>query len=165
MDEDFSAGCAFLEGRYVPIADARIPVLDMGFSRSDCTYDVVSVWHGAFFRLAEHLARFERSCACLRLDPGLTRGQLAAVLGECVARSGLREAYVEMIATRGELPAGEAGVAAALASVTPAASPIASTPMPFPTSGSPAPNSRWLACTSWSPRASSGFRPARWTRR
>lgn len=107
MHEDFSAGCAYVDGRYVPIKEARIPILDMGFSRSDCTYDVVSVWHGAFFRLAEHLARFERSCACLRLDPGFSRGQLAAVLAECVARSGLREAYVEMIATRGVPQAGE----------------------------------------------------------
>ena len=107
MAGDFSAGCAYVDGRYVPIDEARIPVLDMGFSRSDCTYDVVSVWNGAFFRLAEHLARFERSCACLRLDPGLARGPLAAVLAECVARSGLREAYVEMIATRGVPQAGE----------------------------------------------------------
>lgn len=107
MQEDFSAGCAYVDGGFVPIDRASIPILDMGFSRSDCTYDVVSVWHGAFFRLAEHLARFERSCACLRLDPGMSRTQMASVLAECVARSGLREAYVEMIATRGVPRAGE----------------------------------------------------------
>ena len=107
MQEDFSAGCAYIDGRYVPIEQAGIPILDMGFSRSDCTYDVVSVWNGSFFRLADHLDRFERSCTCLRLNPGLARPELAGVLAECVARSGLRDAYVEMIATRGIPRSGE----------------------------------------------------------
>ena len=99
---DFSDGCAFVQGEYVPIGEARISLLDAGFARSDVTYDVVGVWDGAFFRLDDHLDRFERSCKTLHLDPGVTRAQLASILHECVARSGLREAYVDMIATRGQ---------------------------------------------------------------
>ena len=52
MSKAFSAGCAWVEGHYVPIAEARIPLTDMGFTRSDGTYDVVAAWHGKFFRLA-----------------------------------------------------------------------------------------------------------------
>lgn len=100
VSEDFSSGCAFVEGDYVPIGEARIPLLDMGFSRSDCTYDVVAVWAGAFFRLKDHLERFIRSCECLQLTAP-AREALRAVVHGCVRRSGLREAYVEMIATRG----------------------------------------------------------------
>ena len=51
-------GAAFIEGACVPIADAKIPILDWGFVRSDCTYDVVHVWNGRFFRLDLHLDRF-----------------------------------------------------------------------------------------------------------
>lgn len=106
MDDEYAAGCAWVDGAYVPIAAARIPLLDMGFSRSDCTYDVVAVWEGAFFRLDDHLSRFERSCACLQLRPP-AREELREVLFECVRRSGLREAYVEMIVTRGVPRAGQ----------------------------------------------------------
>jgi branched-chain amino acid aminotransferase len=101
MAEDFSEGAAFVDGTYVPIAKARVPILDAGFIRSDCTYDVVSVWDGKFFRLADHLERFERGMRELRLSIGLERSDVAEVLAQLVRLSGLRDAYVEMIATRG----------------------------------------------------------------
>jgi branched-chain amino acid aminotransferase len=106
MTDDFSSGCAFQRGEYVPIARASIPMTDWGFLRSDATYDVVTVWDGAFFRLDTHLDRFFASCARFRLDPGLSRSQVAGVLTECVRRSGLRRSYVEMIVTRGQPPWG-----------------------------------------------------------
>jgi len=94
-------GVAFIDEAYVPIGEARLPILDWGFTRSDVTYDVVHVWRGSFFRLEDHLERFLRSCARLRLDPGRDRAAIAEVLAGCVRRSGLREAYVEMACTRG----------------------------------------------------------------
>lgn len=103
---DFSDGTAFTGGQYLPIAQAAIPLTDWGFLRSDATYDVVTVWDGAFFRLDAHLERFLRSCARFRLDPGLSAAQISDVLTQCVRRSGLRSAYVEMIVTRGQPPWG-----------------------------------------------------------
>ncbi|MEM9464346.1 MAG: aminotransferase class IV [Actinomycetota bacterium] len=97
----FANGCAWSAGEYVPIREAKVSILDAGFSRSDVTYDVVAVWEGRFFRLDEHLDRFERSMARLELDIGRSRTEIAEILHECVRRSGLREAYVDMIATRG----------------------------------------------------------------
>ena len=103
---NFSDGVAFMRGQYVPIAEASIPMTDWGFLRSDATYDVVTVWDGAFFRLDAHLQRFMRSCKRWRLDPGLTPAQIADVLSQCVRLSGLRASYVEMICTRGKPPWG-----------------------------------------------------------
>jgi branched-chain amino acid aminotransferase len=103
---DFTQGCAFVRGQYLPIAQASIPITDWGFLRSDATYDVVTVWDGAFFRLDAHLQRFRRSCQRWRLDPGLTDEQVAEVLAQCVRLSGLRSSYVEMICTRGQPPWG-----------------------------------------------------------
>lgn len=94
-------GAAFIDGEYVPISEARLPILDLGFTRSDVTYDVVHVWKGSFFRLDDHLQRFQRSCGELRLDPGFQRDEIRAILMDCVRLSGLRDAYVEMICTRG----------------------------------------------------------------
>jgi len=103
---DFSNGVAFVRGQYVPISEASIPITDWGFLRSDATYDVVTVWDGAFFRLDAHLERFRRSCQRWRLDPALTDEQIADVLSHCVRLSGLRASYVEMICTRGKPPWG-----------------------------------------------------------
>ena len=102
----FAAGAAFIDGSYVPIAEAKIPILDWGFTRSDVTYDVVHVWKGRFFRLEDHLNRFERSAAAMHLTLPHSREGLREVLGECVRLSGLRDAYVEMGCTRGVPPAG-----------------------------------------------------------
>lgn len=101
METGFAAGCAWIEGSYVPIADARVPILEYGFVRSDLTYDVVGVWDGRFFRLDDHLTRLERGCERLRLAPPLSRGEMRDVLFDVVRLSGLRRAYVEMIVTRG----------------------------------------------------------------
>jgi branched-chain amino acid aminotransferase len=69
--------------------------------RSDATYDVVHVWRGSFFRLADHVERFLRGMDRLRLQLTVDRSEVEQILAECVRRSGLREAYVEMICTRG----------------------------------------------------------------
>ena len=103
---DYSQGVAFVRGQYVPIAEASIPMTDWGFLRSDATYDVVTVWDGAFFRLDAHLERFARSCQRWRLNPGFDAAQITAVLSQCVRLSGLRASYVEMICTRGQPPWG-----------------------------------------------------------
>lgn len=97
-------GCAYVDGRYVAPEDAKISIFDWGFLHSDATYDVAHVWQGKFFRLGDHLERFFASMARLRLDPGVSRDEVRAVMHECVRRSGLREAYVEVLCTRG-LPA------------------------------------------------------------
>ena len=99
-------GAAWIDGEFGPIEEARISVLDLGVTRSDCTYDVVHVWEGRFFRLADHLDRFAASMARLRLDPGYDRAQIEAILHGCVRHAGLRQAYVSMTCTRGRLPAG-----------------------------------------------------------
>jgi branched-chain amino acid aminotransferase len=103
---DFSQGCAWQRGEFVPIAQASIPITDWGFLRSDAAYDVVTVWEGAFFRLDAHLDRFFESCRRFHLDVGKPRDEVARILTECVKRAGLRSSYVEMIATRGQPPWG-----------------------------------------------------------
>lgn len=98
---DWAAGAAYVDGRILPIAEARIPVTDWGYRRSDVTYDVVSVWAGAFFRLDDHLRRFRRSMDELRLAPPESDPDIRRVLHGLVARTGLREAYVAMDCVRG----------------------------------------------------------------
>ena len=105
-DIDFSEGAAFVDGDYCPVDDARIPLKDLGFIRSDATYDVVHVWRGRFFRLADHVERFMRGWDPLRFKLPYGRADVEAILHMTVALTGLDDAYVSMTASRGPLPRG-----------------------------------------------------------
>jgi branched-chain amino acid aminotransferase len=98
---DLSQGAAFIDGEYIPVAEARIPVLDWGFLHSDATYDVAHAWHGKFFRIDDYLDRFHASMEKLRMSVPYSRGQIRSIMFELVRRSGLRDAYVEIACTRG----------------------------------------------------------------
>lgn len=98
---DFSAGAAFIDGEYLPVAEAKIPVLDWGFLHSDATYDVAHVWRGRFFRVDEYLDRFQTSMERLRMSIPYDRQQILSIMFELVRKSGLRDAYVEIVCTRG----------------------------------------------------------------
>jgi branched-chain amino acid aminotransferase len=97
----FADGAAYVQGRFVPITEAAIPVTDWGFTRSDAVYDVVHVFRGGFFRLSDHLDRFARSMQARRLQPPEDRARMEAILHRCVALSGLADSYVAMVALRG----------------------------------------------------------------
>jgi len=100
----FPKGAAWMNGKFIQLSEARIPVLDWGFLRSDATYDVVHVWKGRFFRLDKHIDRFFQSTEKLRMPCTVSRIDLKKILAGCVERSGLDNAYVEMIQTRGMSP-------------------------------------------------------------
>ena len=97
-------GVAFLDGQYLPMSQAKVSVLDWGFLHSDATYDTVHVWDGRFFRLDLHLDRFFGGLEKLRMTIPFDRDGVAEILHNCVALSGHRAAYVEMLCTRGASP-------------------------------------------------------------
>ncbi|TGE01674.1 aminotransferase class IV [Methylobacterium nonmethylotrophicum] len=103
----WSAGAAYIDGRFMPIGEAAIPITDWGYRRSDVTYDVVGVRDGAFFRLDEHVRRFRASMETFRLKPPEDDAAIKRVLHRCVALAGLRDAYVAMDCLRGRPPAGQ----------------------------------------------------------
>lgn len=100
-ENPLSKGVAWVEGKLVPFSEARIPLRDQGFLHGDLTYDVPSVWDGRFFRLEDHIARLEASCKKMRMKLPLGKEEVTRVLVEMVAKSGLRDAFVEIIVTRG----------------------------------------------------------------
>jgi branched-subunit amino acid aminotransferase/4-amino-4-deoxychorismate lyase len=97
-------GIAYMDGQYLPVSEAKISVLDYGFLHSDATYDVVHVWKGAFFRLDAHIDRFFQGLGKLHMSIPYDKTQVAEVLHNIVALSGLKNAYVEFICTRGNSP-------------------------------------------------------------
>ncbi len=98
---NFSNGAAYVDEQFVPIVEAKISILDWGFLHSDATYDVAHVWKGKFFRLDDHIDRFLSGIDKLHMSIRHKRGDLRSILIDCVKKSGLQDAYVEMICTRG----------------------------------------------------------------
>jgi branched-chain amino acid aminotransferase len=105
LPSPFATGAAYIDGRYMPIAEAAIPITDWGYRRSDVTYDVVGVWRGSFFRLDDHIRRFRASMDAFRFRPKESDEEIKAVLHRCVALAGLADAYVAMDCLRGRPPA------------------------------------------------------------
>jgi len=100
----YPPGVAYLDGQYLPMSEAKISVLDWGFLHSDATYDTAHVWKGRFFRLDLHLDRFLGGVEKLQMKLPFGREEIARVMSNCVALSQLRDAYVEVICTRGSSP-------------------------------------------------------------
>ena len=103
---DWSAGAAWMPEQHgaeiIPIAEAKIGVLDWGLTHSDITYDVVPVLDGAFFRLEVYLERFANSMNAFRLNPPQSIADIRAALAPMVAKTGLRDAYCAMVCSRGQ---------------------------------------------------------------
>ncbi len=79
---DFSQGAAHVDGKIVPVKEAKISLLDWGFLHSDATYDVVHAWNGRFFRLDDHLDRFYSGMQKLRMSIPYDREALFSILVE-----------------------------------------------------------------------------------
>jgi branched-chain amino acid aminotransferase len=67
----------YLNGEFVPDSQARISIHDYGFLMGDAVFDTTRTFGRQIFKLNEHLDRFYRSLKYMRLDPGLSKGEMA----------------------------------------------------------------------------------------
>ncbi len=94
----------FLNGEILPIAQAKVSVLDRGFIFGDGVYDVVPVYGRRLFRFDEHLARLGRSMAKVRITNPSTRDQWLAQIRSLVAACPADDQVVYIQVTRGVAP-------------------------------------------------------------
>lgn len=92
---------AFFESKYMPLKEARISIVDPAVTKSDIVFDVVSITDRIFFRLDDHVDRFETSCRKVRIKLPVSSDEIRRISAECVHRSGYRDACVFMCGTRG----------------------------------------------------------------
>ena len=94
---------ACLDGRVAPAGETFIPVVDEGFIRGDGVFEVVRVYDGRPFALADHLDRLERSAANLRLGFAVPRPELEAEADDLLeARGGAAfDGCLRFVLTRG----------------------------------------------------------------
>jgi D-alanine transaminase len=95
------ASLCYLNGEFIPLGDARVPVLDRGFIFGDGVYEVVPVYRHRPFRLEQHLDRLQRSLAAVRIEPPRTRGQWQAIIERLIDANPLPDLIVYLQVTRG----------------------------------------------------------------
>ena len=91
----------YLNGEFMPLEDARIPVLDRGFIFGDGVYEVVPVYSRHPFRLAEHLRRLQHSLDGIRLRNPLNDDEWTKLIHDIVARNSGDDQAVYWQVTRG----------------------------------------------------------------
>ena len=102
----------YINGDFVPEAEATISVFDRGFLYGDGTFETMRSYGGRIFKLIEHMERLEQSAGILGLPLGETRGKLSEICAQLLERNGLSDAIIRMSVTRG-VSAGGIGISRA----------------------------------------------------
>jgi D-alanine transaminase len=98
------AEICYLNGEFLPLAEARVPVLDRGFIFGDGVYEVIPVYGRALFRLKEHLARLAYSLKSIRLANPHDDAAWRTLLRTLVDRNPWADQTVYLQVTRGVAP-------------------------------------------------------------
>ena len=92
----------YLNGQYLPLADAKISVLDRGFLFGDGIYEVIPSYYGRLFHFQQHFERLENSLAAIRLANPYTSEQWHSLLEPLLDAD--RNQYIYLQITRGVAP-------------------------------------------------------------
>ena len=95
------ARIAYVNGRYVRLADAAVHVEDRGYQFADGVYEVVGIHRGKMLDEIAHLDRLDRSLAALEIAQPMGRAALRSVMRETVRRNGITQGILYMQVTRG----------------------------------------------------------------
>lgn len=91
----------YLNGKFLPIEQAFVPVLDRGFIFGDGIYEVIPVYSRHPFRLGEHLTRLQHSLDAIRLENPHSDEEWANLTRELIAQNDPEDQYVYLHVTRG----------------------------------------------------------------
>ena len=94
----------YLNGKFLPIEEARVPVLDRGFIFGDGVYEMIPVYSRHPFRLREHIRRLEQSLATLRIDNPHSEAEWQALLLTLIERNNGDDQSLYLQVTRGPAP-------------------------------------------------------------
>ena len=89
----------YLNGDYLPLEEARISVLDRGFTFADAVYEVIPVYSGTIFRLQEHLQRLQNSLSSIEISNPLEDAQWESIFNKVLEQNpceGDRSLYVQV---------------------------------------------------------------------
>ena len=95
---------AFINGRFLPLAEASVSIEDRGFQFGDGVYEVIRTYGGRPFKLDAHLARLNRSAEAIHLRQPYSLGQWVDYIAEGLRLASFPEAKIYVQITRGAAP-------------------------------------------------------------
>ena len=98
--------CVYLNGKFVPAAEATVSVFDRSFVYGDGIFEGIEVENGGIFKLDAHVDRLYRSAVFLRIAIPMSKDEMREAIIEVVRRSDLRNGYVRPLVSRGAGPLG-----------------------------------------------------------
>lgn len=96
------AEMVYLNGDYLPLAEAKVSVLDRGFLFGDGVYEVIPAYGGRLFRLEDHIARLNASLSAIRLELHKSADEWRAIFQPML--DGSKDQYIYLQITRGYAP-------------------------------------------------------------
>ena len=139
----------FLNGKFMPIEEAHVPVLDRGFIFGDGVYELIPVYSRVPFRMDEHLARLERSLAAVRIRNPYSRAQWSEIILQLVEKQSFDDQGVYFQVTRGVAKRDHAFPKDAVPTVFIMANPLVNPPLELVERGAAAVSAiddRWQHC-------------------
>jgi D-alanine transaminase len=98
------AQTVYLNGKFLPIEEAAVPVLDRGFIFGDGVYEMIPVYSRHAFRLQEHIRRLEQSLAALRIENPHTEAEWQSLLLALIEKNAGEDQSLYLQVTRGPAP-------------------------------------------------------------
>lgn len=98
------AQTVYLNGKFLPIEEAAVPVLDRGFIFGDGVYEMIPVYSRHAFRLQEHIRRLEQSLAALRIENPHPAHEWEALLLALIEKNAGEDQSLYLQVTRGPAP-------------------------------------------------------------
>nr|SPS06129.1 Aminotransferase class IV [Candidatus Nitrotoga fabula] len=140
----------YLNGQFMPIEEARIPVLDRGFIFGDGIYEVIPAYSRHVFRLAEHLRRLQYSLDGIRLPNPHSNQEWTGIINDLIKRNEAEDQYIYLHVTRGVAKRDHAFPNPPVQpTIFIMSSPLVTPPVELLASGVKAitaPDNRWLRC-------------------
>ncbi len=94
----------YLNGEFLPLSEARIPVMDRGFLFGDSIYEVIPAYGGRLFRLQQHLQRLENSLHAIQMENPLSPPEWESMLATLTTQYQGEDQSVYLQVTRGVAP-------------------------------------------------------------
>jgi len=94
-------GFVYIDGQFLPKREAKVSVYDHGFLYGDGVFEGIRTYNGRVFKLDEHIKRLYESAKSMELSIPIGEEDMKKTVLETIGRSGLKDAYVRVVVTRG----------------------------------------------------------------
>ena len=91
----------YLEGAYIPLSEAKIPIMDHGLLYGDGIFEGIRAYGGRVFKLDDHMKRFQSAARAINLQLPLPLDEITEIVLETCRRNNIVDGYVRLVCTRG----------------------------------------------------------------